>query len=79
MNEQEQLVDNLLNADLEIVEHARSLHEANWDSGSLKQQVLDMAWHRLPSAALFGFLFHSNRNQLSRPLLICLDFWRILG
>lgn len=42
MNEQEQLMDNLLNVDLEIIEHVRGLHEANWDSDSLKQQVGDL-------------------------------------
>jgi len=42
MNEQEQLMDNLLNVDLEIIEHVRGLQEANWDSDSLKQQVGDL-------------------------------------
>ena len=42
MNEQEQLMDNLPNVDLEIIENVRSLHEANWDSDSLKQQVGDL-------------------------------------
>ena len=42
MNEQEQLMDNLLNVDLEIIEHVRGLQETNWDSDSLKQQVGDL-------------------------------------
>ena len=42
MNEQEQLMDNLLNVDLEIIEHVRGLHESNWNSNSLKQQVGDL-------------------------------------
>ncbi|WP_299292295.1 hypothetical protein [Nitrosopumilus sp.] len=42
MSEQEQLMDNLLNVDLEIIEYVRGLHEANWDSDSLKQKVGDL-------------------------------------
>ena len=32
-------MDNLLNIDLEIIDSVRALHEGNWDSGTLKQQV----------------------------------------
>ena len=42
MSEQEQLMDNLLNVDLEIIDCVRALHEGNWDSGTLKQQVGDL-------------------------------------
>ena len=42
MSEQEQLMDNLLNIDLEIIDSVRTLHEDNWDSGALKQQVGDL-------------------------------------
>jgi len=42
MNEQEQLMDNLLNIDLEIIDTVRNLHQDNWDSGTLKQQVGDL-------------------------------------
>ena len=42
MNEQEQLMDNLLNVDLEIIDAVRALHDGNWDSGTLKQQVGDL-------------------------------------
>ncbi len=42
MNEQEELMDNLLNVDLEIIDCVRTLHEGNWDSGTLKQQVGDL-------------------------------------
>ncbi len=42
MNDQEQLMDNLLNVDLEIIDTVRALHEENWDSGTLKQQVEDL-------------------------------------
>ena len=42
MNEQEELMDNLLNVDLEIIDVVRELHQGNWDSVSLKQQVGDL-------------------------------------
>ncbi|MGV7226564.1 MAG: hypothetical protein ACQ9CV_06560 [Nitrosopumilus sp.] len=42
MNEQEQLMDNLLNVDLEIIDVVRELHQGNWDSQSLKDQVGDL-------------------------------------
>ena len=42
MDEQEQLMDNLLNVDLEIIDVIRELHQSNWDSTSLKQQVGDL-------------------------------------
>lgn len=42
MNEQEQIMDNLLNVDLEIIDAVRTLHQGNWDSGTLKQQVGDL-------------------------------------
>ena len=42
MNEQEQLMDNLLNVDLEIIDVVRELHQNNWDSVSLKEQVGDL-------------------------------------
>ena len=42
MNEQEQLMDNLLNVDLEIIDVVRELHQGNWDSKSLKDQVGDL-------------------------------------
>jgi len=42
MNEQEQLMDNLLNVDLEIIDVVRELHQGNWDSESMKQQVGDL-------------------------------------
>jgi hypothetical protein len=35
MSEQEQLMDNLLNVDLEITDSVRTLHEGNWDSGTI--------------------------------------------
>ena len=38
----EQLMDNLLNVDLEIIDVVRELHQSNWDSASLKQQVGDL-------------------------------------
>lgn len=42
MNEQEQLMDNLLNIDLEIIDAVRALHQGNWNSGTLKQEVGDL-------------------------------------
>jgi hypothetical protein len=42
MNDQEQLMDNLLNIDLEIIDTVRELHQSNWDSSALKQQVVDL-------------------------------------
>jgi len=42
MNEQEQLMDNLLNVDLEIIDVVRQLHQDDWDSSALKQQVGDL-------------------------------------
>ena len=42
MNEQEQLMDNLLNVDLEIIDVVRELHQSNWDSISMKEQVGDL-------------------------------------
>ena len=42
MNEQEKLMDNLLNVDLEIIDVVRELHQGNWDSESMKQQVGDL-------------------------------------
>ena len=42
MDEQEHLMDNLLNVDLEIIDVIRELHQSNWDSASLKQQVGDL-------------------------------------
>ena len=42
MNEQEQLMDNLLNVDLEIIDVVRELHQGNWDSTSMKEQVGDL-------------------------------------
>ena len=42
MNEQEQLMDNLLNIDLEIIDAVRTLHQGNWDSGTLKQEIGDL-------------------------------------
>ncbi|MCV0400542.1 MAG: hypothetical protein K5777_00965 [Nitrosopumilus sp.] len=42
MNEQEQLMDNLLNVDLEIIDVVRELHQSDWDSVSLKEQVGDL-------------------------------------
>lgn len=42
MNDQEQLMDNLLNVDLEIIDIVRELHQGNWDSKSLKDQVGDL-------------------------------------
>ena len=42
MSEQEELMDNLLNVDLEIIDIVRNLHQRNWDSESLKQQVGDL-------------------------------------
>jgi len=42
MNEQEQLMANLLNVDLEIIDVVRELHQGNWDSESMKQQVGDL-------------------------------------
>lgn len=42
MGAQEQLMDNLLNVDLEIIDVVRELHQGNWDSISLKDQVGDL-------------------------------------
>jgi len=42
MDASEQLMDNLLNVDLEIIDVVRELHQSNWDSTSLKQQVGDL-------------------------------------
>jgi len=42
MSEQEELMDDLLNVDLEIIDIVRNLHQRNWDSESLKQQVGDL-------------------------------------
>ena len=42
MNEQEELMDNLLNVDLEIIDIVRVLHQRNWDSETMKQQVGDL-------------------------------------
>jgi hypothetical protein len=42
MDTSEQLMDNLLNVDLEIIDVVRELHQSNWDSTSLKQQVGDL-------------------------------------
>ena len=42
MNDQEQLMDNLLNVDLEIIDVVRELHQENWGSSSLKQQIVDL-------------------------------------
>ena len=42
MTEQEELMDNLLNVDLEIIDAIRELHQRNWDSNSLKQQIEDL-------------------------------------
>jgi hypothetical protein len=42
VNEQEQIMDNLLNVDLEIIDVVRELHQGNWDSVSLKEQVGDL-------------------------------------
>jgi len=35
-------MDNLLNVDLEIIDVVRELHQGNWDSESMKQQVGDL-------------------------------------
>jgi len=42
VNEQELLMENLLNVDLEIIDVVRELHQGNWDSESMKQQVGDL-------------------------------------
>jgi len=42
MNDQEQLMDNLLNVDLEIIDVVRELHQEDWSSVALKQQVGDL-------------------------------------
>ncbi|MDH3489644.1 MAG: hypothetical protein OEL56_04270 [Nitrosopumilus sp.] len=42
MNDQEQLMDNLLNVDLEIIDVVRELYRENWDSFTLKQQIVDL-------------------------------------
>ncbi len=42
MDTSEQLMDNLLNVDLEIIDVVRELHQSNWGSTSLKQQVGDL-------------------------------------
>jgi len=42
MNDQEQLMDNLLNVDLEIIDVVRELHQEDWSSVALKQQVEDL-------------------------------------
>jgi len=35
-------MDDLLNVDLEIIDAVRELHQANWNSSILKQQVVDL-------------------------------------
>ena len=42
MSEQEELMDNILNVDLEIVETVRTLQQENWNTESLKNQVIDL-------------------------------------
>jgi len=42
MGQEEHLMDNLFNVDLEIIDSVRELHNGNWDSGTLKQQVGDL-------------------------------------
>jgi len=42
MDDQEHLMDNLLNVDYEIIDVVRELHQSNWDSTFLKQQVGDL-------------------------------------
>ncbi|EPA05706.1 hypothetical protein [Candidatus Nitrosarchaeum limnium] len=42
MTQEEHLMDNLLNVDLEIIDCVRTLHQNNWDSGNLKQQIADL-------------------------------------
>ena len=60
MADQEKLMDNLLNVDLEIIEHVRGLHESNWDSESLKQQVGDLLKIR---DEMVGQLMESNDHD----------------
>ena len=40
MSEQEELMDNILNVDLEIVETVRTLQQENWNTETLKNQLL---------------------------------------
>ena len=42
MSEQEELMDTILNVDLEIIDVVRSLHQENWDSETLKIQIVDL-------------------------------------
>ena len=42
MSEQEELMDTILNVDLEIVETVRTLQQENWDSETLKIQIVDL-------------------------------------
>ena len=42
MSEQEELMDTILNVDLEIVETVRTLQQENWNTETLKNQVIDL-------------------------------------
>jgi len=42
MGQQDEIMDNLLNVDLEIIDVVRSLHQENWDSETLKIQIVDL-------------------------------------
>ncbi len=35
-------MDNLLHIHLDLIDSVRALHEGNWDSGPLKQQIADL-------------------------------------
>ena len=42
MSKQEELMDNIMNVDLEIIETVRTLHQENWNTEELKNQVTDL-------------------------------------
>ena len=42
MGQQDEIMDNLLNVDLEIIDVVRSLHQEDWDSETLKIQIVDL-------------------------------------
>ena len=42
MGQQDEIMDNLLNVDLEIIDVVRSLNQEDWDSETLKIQIVDL-------------------------------------
>ena len=41
-NAEEHLMDEILNADVEVIETVRQLIQEDWDSETLKSQVIDL-------------------------------------